>query len=491
ERLKRSIVCCSSSVIARTSRIFGIGHLASEMPVLYRNQLVDAPLMAQATQTVRIYPSAGLHGTVRPPSSKYHTLRYIVAAMLARSICIVNDPAVSDDTRVLLRACEQLGVPVRFGDAPLGPGASQSLIVNGTGGQIKAPPGGILDVGNAGAVLRLMLSICALSPETITLTTPYAESLGRRPNADLLEALRQLGASIESSTAEGTLPISIRGGKLRGGKLQISGKKSSQYISSLLFLAPLLEDGLEIEIIDGLTSANFVDLTIRVLEEAGIAVLTRERHRYYIVPGKQQYQPREYTIPGDYPSAAALLAAIATAKDEISIANLQPDDADGELLLEIFSRMGVQIIRDGYTITARMHEPLRGIDLNGNLVIDSVPVIAAALCFAQGKSRIYNIANLRYKESDRINDLAMELNKLGCRVIAADDALEIEPTGAEGAHGGVSVDAHADHRLVQALTIAGLASKQPVMIEHAEHISKSYPRFFADLSVLGARIEWV
>ncbi|GAC1568849.1 MAG: 3-phosphoshikimate 1-carboxyvinyltransferase [Ktedonobacteraceae bacterium] len=447
--------------------------------------------MTQATQTVRICPSADLHGNVLPPSSKYHTLRYLVAAMLARGICIVNDPATSDDTSVLLRACEQLGVSVRFDDPPLRPGEPQSLIVNGSGGRIKAPPGGILDVGNAGAVLRLMLSICALSPETITLTTTYPESLGRRPNADLLEALRQLGATNESSTAEGTRPISISGGKLRGGKIQISGKKSSQYISSLLFLAPLLEEGLEIEIVDGLTSANFVDLTIRVLEEAGIAVKTRERHRYYVVPGKQQYQPRVYTIPGDYPSAAALLAAIAIAKGEISIANLQPDDTDGELLLEIFAHMGVQIIRDGYTITARMHEPLQGINLNGNLVIDSVPVIAAALCFAQEKSRIYNIANLRYKESDRINDLAAELNKLGCRVIAADDALEIEPISAEDAHGGVSVDAHADHRLAQALTIAGLPSKQPVMIEHAEHISKSYPRFFADLSALGARIEWV
>ena len=101
------------------------------------------------------------------------------------------------------------------------------------------------------------------------------------------------------------------------------------------------------------------------------------------------------------------------------------------------------------------------------------------------------MANLRYKESDRIKDLAMELNKLGCRVIPFADSLEIYPVGSRGVHGGTHVDAHSDHRLIQALTVAGLACKQPVIIDHAEHISKSYPKFFSDLSALGAKIERV
>ncbi|HVB73089.1 MAG TPA: 3-phosphoshikimate 1-carboxyvinyltransferase [Ktedonobacteraceae bacterium] len=445
--------------------------------------------MTQVTQAVRIYPAGPLRGTVRPPSSKYHTLRYILAAVLAPGYTIISDPAQSDDTSVLLRTCEQLGALFRFDDVPVGPDAPYSFMVKGNGGHVNAPAGGTLDVGNAGAVLRLLLGVCALSPEPITLTTPFAESLGRRPNADLLHALTQLGAKVDCQSPEGTLPIRVQRGQLRGGKVQISGKKSSQYISSLLFLAPLLEGSTEIEIVDGLTSASFVDLTIRILEEAGIMVITRERHRRYIVPGNQRYQSGAYTIPGDYPSAAALLAAVAAAKGEITITNLQPDDAQGDILLEIFSRMGVQITRDEHTITARVVEPLRGVSFNGDLVIDSVPVIAAAACFASSPTRIYNVANLRYKESDRINDLAAELNKLGCRVMPSADALDIYPAGAGGMQGGASVAAHADHRLIQALAIAGLAGRQPVMIEHAEHISKSYPRFFSDLSSLGVRIE--
>ncbi|HEY6539827.1 MAG TPA: 3-phosphoshikimate 1-carboxyvinyltransferase [Ktedonobacteraceae bacterium] len=447
--------------------------------------------MTELTKTVRVYPSGPLYGTVRPPSSKYHTLRSIVAALLATGSSVIHGPAESDDTDVLVRTCQQLGGSLQYSDASLKPGEASALLVNGTGGRIAAPQDGVLDVGNAGAVLRLLLGICALSPEPITLTTPYPESLGRRPNADLLQALRQLGAVVECESLEGRLPVRIRRGTLHGGKVRISGKKSSQYISSLLFLAPLLEAGLEIEIVDGLASASFVELTIQVLRQAGITVIVKQPHSHYIVPGGQRYQPLDYTIPGDYPSAAALLAAVAVAKGELTIPNLQAGDEQGQALLEVFSSMGVQITRRGDTIIARLQEPLRGITCAGDAIIDSVPVIVAAACFAGQPSRIYNVANLRLKESDRIYDLAMELNALGCRATPSEDALEIVPVGAGGVHGGVTVDAHSDHRLIQALTIAGLGSQQPVTITQAQHIAKSYPRFFADLRSVGAQIEWI
>jgi 3-phosphoshikimate 1-carboxyvinyltransferase len=319
-------------------------------------------------------------------------------------------PALSDDTDVLLQACSHLGAHIHIESQT---DERRILYIRGTGGILRTPPDATIDVGNAGAVLRLLLGICALSPETITFTTPFSESLGRRPNADLLLALTQLGAIVESQSDDGTLPIKIQGGQIHGGKTRISGKKSSQYISALLFLAPLLKEGLEIEIVDELTSASFLDLTIEVLEQAGITVITEDPYRHYVVPGVQQYQPRDYVIPGDYPSAAALLAAVAIAKGEIAIANLQPGDVNGEAILGVFSEMGVQITRTGNTIIATSHGPLHGIVVDGNKTIDSVPVIAAAACFANSPSRIYNVANLRLKESDRINDLSTELNKAG------------------------------------------------------------------------------
>src|SRR5579859_5145593 len=250
--------------------------------------------MTETTKAVRVYPSGPLYGTVRPPSSKYHTLRFIVAALLASGSSVIRGPAESDDTDVLLRACQQLGGSLHYSAGMHKPGEAPALLVNGTGGRIRVPPGGVLDVGNAGAVLRLLLGICALSPEPITLTTPYPDSLGRRPNADLLQALRQLGTVVECESLEGRLPVRIRRGTLHGGKVCISGKKSSQYISSLLFLAPLLEEGLEIEIVDELASALFVDLTLQVLREAGISIIVKQSHSHYIVPGGQRFRSLDY-----------------------------------------------------------------------------------------------------------------------------------------------------------------------------------------------------
>src|SRR2546429_3152735 len=195
---------------------------------------------------VRIHSSAPLRGTILPPSSKYHTLRYILAAFLAQGMSTIYYPALSDDTDVLLQACSQLGAHIQIESQA---DERRILSIHGTGGILRTSPDVTIDVGNAGAVLRLLLGICALSSEAITFTTPYPQSLGRRPNADLLQALAQLGATIESQTDEGTLPIKIRGSQIHGGKTRISGKKSSQYISALLFLAPLLKEGLEIEIV--------------------------------------------------------------------------------------------------------------------------------------------------------------------------------------------------------------------------------------------------
>ena len=137
-------------------------------------------------------------------------------------------------------------------------------------------------------------------------------------------------------------------------------------------------------------------------------------------------------------------------------------------------------------ITARADGPLQHLYLDGSAVIDSVPYLAAAACFASRPSVIHHIANLRLKESDRIYDLAAELSKIGCHVIPSKDKLEIAP--AKEVAGGVEVDVHADHRLAQALAVAGLGSQQPITIHNARHVAKSYPSFFDDLASLGASV---
>ena len=160
-------------------------------------------------------------------------------------------------------------------------------------------------------------------------------------------------------------------------------------------------------------------------------------------------------------------------------------------MLEAFSGMGMRITRAENVITARCYEPVDGITFNGDIAIDSVPAIVAAACFASGPSYIYNVANLRLKESDRINDLAVELNEAGCHVVPSADSIEIHPVGLDSIKGDVNLDAHADHRLIQTFVAIGLASKQPITVSDAFHIAKSYPHFFEDLIDLGAKIERV
>jgi 3-phosphoshikimate 1-carboxyvinyltransferase len=437
-------------------------------------------------QTMTISPSGPLSGSIVLPGSKYHTLRAILAALLAEGESTIEQPAISDDTTVLLRACVQLGAAV---DARQQADGRCVLSIRGIGGRVQPDGPLTLDMGNAGAVLRLLLGICATSPEAITFTTPYPESLGRRPNADLLQALTQLGARTISRGNNGTLPITVLGSNLHGGRVQLSGQQSSQFVSALLFLGPLLAEELELEITDTLASASFVDLTIQMLQQAGITVITRERHTHYLIPGNQHYQSLNYRIPGDYPSAAALLAAVAIAKGEITLRGLPLEDQDGTALLTAFAKMGLEFTRSGRNgadLTARASGPLRGLSVDGSQAIDSVPCLAAAACFASTPSRIFNVANLRLKESDRLYDLSAALGALGCQISPSADALSITP--ATSIAGGVTVDAHSDHRLAQALAAAGLGSQRSIILQNAQHIAKSYPRFFDDLASLGARL---
>ncbi len=327
----------------------------------------------------------------------------------------------------------------------------------------------------------------------VTFVTDHPQSLGKRPNRELLEALTTLGARCSGTGAEAYLPITLYGGNLHGGRVEVSGARSSQYLSALLFLAPLIGEDCEIVVIDELKSQPLVRASLKVLQEAGINVEHDTTLRRFFVPGGQRYQPRTYVIPGDYPSAAALLALCAVADDPTStihLARLQPGEEIGEDLLAAFLALGADLHRDGETVTLYGGRPLHGLQLNGDKVIDCIPVLVATACFATGESRFYNIESLHYKESDRINDLCTELRRAGCAVEPQRDAIIVhgQPTGIEG---GVIVDGHNDHRLLMALATVALRSRQGLTLTGVDHIAKSYPHYFADIQQLGVAIHTV
>lgn len=430
-------------------------------------------------QQLFIAPARAMRGEPVLPSSKYYTLRYIVAALLAQGESRIAFPAQSDDSEALYRGCRAFGAQLRWQDEQ-----QRLLCVHGVGRPCRHGSVSI-NVGNAGAVLRLLLGIGALLPD-VTFETDAPQSLGKRPNRELLEALTALGAHCEGTGAEGYLPITLRGGALHGGHVSISGARSSQYLSSLLFLAPLIGEMVEITVLDQLKSQPLVRMTLRVLEEAGIVVERDAELRHFVVRAGQRYQLRDYVVPGDYPSAAALLAACAVMPDpasELRLARLRAGEEDGEALLAALRAMGVDLRVEGETVIARGGRPLRAITMDGDRAIDCIPVLVAAACFATGESVFYNVESLHYKESDRINDLCAELRKLGCQVTPRQDSIHVQGQP-EGIKGGVVVNSHSDHRLLMALSIVGMRSRRGLTLTGAEHIAKSYPHFFTELATL-------
>lgn len=437
-------------------------------------------------QKIHIAPSGPIYGNPEVPSAKYYTLRYLIAATLAEGESRVVLPVSSDDSDALFRGCRALGAQLSWED-----NQQRVLIVKGIG-RPKAIEPVTINVGNAGAVLRLLLGVSALLSQ-VTFTTDHPQSLGKRPNRELLEALTVLGVRCEGTGPEGYLPITLYGGNLAGGRVAISGARSSQYLSALLFLAPLLKGGLEITVTDKLKSQPLVRATLKVLQEAGIVVEYDKTLRHFFIAGEQRYQPREYIIPGDYPSAATLLALCAVSNDpqsQLRLERLPQGEEIGEALLDVFHAMGADLERDGETILLRGGRRLHGIEVNGDPIIDCIPVLVTLASFAEGESRFYNIESLHYKESDRINDLCAELRKAGCEVTPLQDSILVRGKP-QGIDGGVTVDGHHDHRLLMALAIAATRSRYGLTLTGVEHIAKSYPHFFHEIQRLGVQVDFL
>ncbi len=453
--------------------------------------------------------------TLPLPGSKYLTLRYLLNAFLAAGESRVRGPALSDDTAVLVAALRALGGRLTWereitpgeGDGDGSEGApAWSLRAAGVGGRPLAPHEP-LRMGNAGAVLRLLLGIGALLPE-VRFETDHPDSLGRRPNADLLDALRQLGLDVTAREPGGLLPVALRGGPPEGGAVAVSGARSSQYLSALLYLAPLLPRGLAITVTDDLRSAPLVRATLGALADAGIVLTATPDLRAFVVPGNQRFVTREYTVPGDLPSTAALAAAALTLRRPVTLAGFDTDAPGAHDLLAALTALGARAsqsvslspsvpsasaVPPSLSISSSVPSVSSVVNhpdvlvLDADAIIDSVPALAAAACFVPGVTRFERAGTLRLKESDRIGDLCAELARAGADVTSEADAIVVRGRP-QGIAGGVAVAGHDDHRLVQALAIAALGGAHGLTIGGADAVAKSYPGFFADLARLGARV---
>ncbi|KKG14503.1 3-phosphoshikimate 1-carboxyvinyltransferase [Methanosarcina sp. 2.H.T.1A.6] len=418
---------------------------------------------------------SSIKGEVFAPPSKSYTHRAITLAALSKE-AVVHRPLISADTLATIHASRMFGASIKR--------EGEDLLIQGVNGKPKVPDD-VIDAANSGTTLRFMTAIAALT-EGITVLTGDA-SLRTRPNGPLLEVLNKLGVKAFSTRGNERAPIVVKG-ELGGAIVKIDGSISSQFISALLIACPLAKNSTTLSIVGELKSKPYVDVTLEMLELAGVKIHTDDNNgTRFIIPGKQKYDLKEYTIPGDFSSASYLLASAAMIEgSEVTVKNLFPSKQGDLVIVETLERMGADITwdRKAGKVTVRGGKPLKAITFDAGATPDLVPTVAVLASVAVGTSRIENAEHVRYKETDRLRALAIELPKLGVRLKEEKDSLTI--TG--GSLHGAAVHGWDDHRIVMALAMAGMIAGNTT-IDTTESVSISYPDFFKDMRNLGAKIE--
>ncbi|MFB6302573.1 MAG: 3-phosphoshikimate 1-carboxyvinyltransferase [Haloferacaceae archaeon] len=414
-------------------------------------------------------------GTARAPPSKSYTHRAILAAGYGDG-ATVRDALVSADTRATMRAVEAFGGDVERD--------GRTVRVEGFDGR-PATPDRVVDCGNSGTTMRLVTA-CAALGDGLTVLTGDA-SLRSRPHGPLLGAIRHLGGRAESTRGTGQAPLVV-GGPIDGGRVNIRGDVSSQFVTALLMAGAVTDGGIEVALETGLKSAPYVDITVEVLDAFGVEAGATDGG--FAVAGGQAYGAPEYAVPGDFSSISYLLAAGAVAGEErgVVVEGARPGAQGDSAIVDVLDRMGADVEwdRDAGRIGIR-RAPLSGVEVDVGDTPDLLPTVAALGAVADGETRLVNCAHVRHKETDRVAVMAEELEKLGAAVTEGDDTLTVH--GDESTLRGAAVEGHGDHRIVMALAVAALAAEGTTTVAGAEHVDVSFPGFFETLAGLGAEVE--
>lgn len=423
-------------------------------------------------KNIKVEKTDYLKGVITAPSSKSYTIRAIIAGSLGRGLKVVN-PLFSEDTRAAVSALRKLGARIEI--------CRGYLKIRGFKGRPILGAGAV-GVGESGTLLRLILPLIALGRGSFTVTGKG--TLLKRTNKPIAEALVSLGVDIKGKDAEFRLPIKIKAkGGLPGGKVEVSGSISSQTVSSLLLAGPLANKDVEITVKDKLVSRPYVDITLDVLSRAGIKVKHNGYQRFFVPAGQRFDFKDDFTVPGDYSSAAFLIAAACLTPSDVVIKGLFKDKQGDCGIIAILNRMGARIRQSNNEVRIKGPFELKAVDIDAGDTPDLAPLLTAVACLTRGRTRIYNVGHLAYKESNRLNVPAGELRKLGADIEIGPDSLIVRGGDLSPAR----VSSCNDHRIAMSLAVIGLRIGG-VVIEGAGAAAKSYPGFVRDMRGLGAKI---
>lgn len=410
---------------------------------------------------------------VAVPGSKSYTIRALLLAAMTPGSVKVAGPLACDDTDAMIGCLGTLGIKI----------ARKSSYIEVTGDISDVEDKDyVLDAGLSGITLRFLLALACVIPGRQALAGQTG--LNERPVGKMVESLRSLGADIEYTDKAGYPPVVISSSALKGGDVKLDGNESSQYLSALLMIAPVIGN-LNIGIAGELKSKPYADMTVGIMEDFGVAVKD-EGHRAYKIAAGQKYRASEYRVEGDVSSASYFFAIAALTKSTITVSNLNPDAIQADMgFLKILEGMGSTVTNsdDSITVAGKGVKPLKA-DMSD--CPDQAQTLAVLAAFADGTTVISGVSSLRIKETERVKALEAELAKMGVATVSSEDALTV--------HGGepapAYIDTYGDHRMAMAFAVAG--SKLPGMeIRDPDVVSKTFPDFWKTLAELGVKTEEV
>ena len=420
---------------------------------------------------------AQIGGRVQLPGSKSISNRALLLAAMASGTTELHNLLLSDDTRYMLKALEQLGVNLET--------CNNTCRVQGVAGPLGNPPATTpsapleLNLGMAGTAYRPLTAALCLGQGSYDLLGNARMS--ERPIGHLVDGLRLLGGHIDYLGEENFPPVRVTGGGLKGGAIKMRGDISSQFLTSLLLSAPLAQAPVEVTIEGELVSKPYLDITLALMRAFGAQVDHQDHSVFRVTPGPYTALD-SYLIEGDASNASYFLAAGAITGSGISVHGLGRDSVQGDLAFtEVLEKMGARVEIAEHSVTVQSGS-LRAIDMDLNHIPDAAMTVAVLALFAEGTSHLRNLYNLRVKETDRLAALATELRKVGATVIEGHDFLSITPPQRWA---NAAIDTYDDHRMAMCFSLLALRGT-PVTINNPKCVAKTFPTFFQEFAGVAA-----
>lgn len=424
-------------------------------------------------ETLTLKPLKAVRGEVTLPGSKSLSNRILLLAALAKGQTRITNLLNSDDVKHMLNALTQLGVSYTLSED------RTECLVTGLGGVFNVSQQVSLFLGNAGTAVRPLTAALCLSGGQFEITGE--PRMYERPIGDLIEAMAQLGADVTYLKDEGFPPLAIKGKALAGGTVSIRGNISSQYLTALLMVAPLLQSDLHIEVEGELVSKPYIDITLDTMAKFGIEV-ANDNYQRFVVKGQQTYTaPGHIMVEGDASSASYFLAAAAIGKGPVKVHGTGSASVQGDAAFaRVLEQMGAKVEYSDYWIEVTGTGELKGVDVDLNHIPDAAMTIATAALFAKGPTCIRNIYNWRVKETDRLNAMATELRKVGAVVEEGEDYIHITPPTAINS---AAIDTYDDHRMAMCFSLASFGDAD-ITINDPKCTSKTFPCYFEEFAKL-------